>query len=119
MRHFHTNAHVNFSTYTVNGGEYVSFEDTIIAEVLVALSAAFGYSDSLAVKKSFGNEVLRWAEFSTILSANEYEVLVAAYQFYHFVKLSVESRGVDTQSRVFSYHNLNTGKSVVWSHFVC
>ena len=116
MRNFHHVSKPNFTSYNINYGEYVS-DGPSIAEVLHALSLAFE-----TPYKKVGDawlEVLQGSESSAFIAPSEYEVLVALYEFSRFVDHSIASNELFGDSRAFSYVNLNTGKSVVWVHFVC
>lgn len=117
MRNFHANSHVDILSYTINGGEYVS-PDIHIREVLGKLSIAFE-TPLGDLCDCWDSEVLVNKPYSKEITPSEYEVLQGLYDFYIWVTNSIITDGRDTQSRVFSYHNLNTGKSVVWSHLVC
>lgn len=116
MRNFVTNSHVNFQTYTVNFGEYTN-DGVFIQDVLRELAVAFE-TPYREVLWSWENEVLFNKPYSRDIVPSEYEVLTQLMTFSIWVVDSLETKGACTQSRVFCYVNLNTGKTVVWSHFV-
>jgi hypothetical protein len=115
MRNFSSISRANVSTYTINGGEYNS--DVDLNAIVVELGRALEMTrDQVShhMNSVAKNDVCpEWA------IPSEYEVFQKLYEFYSFVCQSIETNGWDTQSSVFTYFNLNTGKSFVWQHTVC
>jgi hypothetical protein len=115
MRNFVTDSKVTFQSYTINGGEYA--KSVSAAEVVVAVVKIMGISPADA-GACWSGEILRDLPFSRIVSASEYEVFQKLREFAIWVQLSLSNDGEDTESRVFTYANFNTGETVVWVHFV-
>jgi hypothetical protein len=111
MRNFTASNTLSFVTYNVNGGEYCRDAD-FFGELVSAIADAFESPLSL-VHRAF-TDALCDQEFIEYLAPSEYAVVKEFCAFGLWVASSDER----TQSRVCSYHNLNTGKSVIWAHVV-
>lgn len=116
MRNFHQISNVSFETYTINCGEYVS-DDVDVTVVMQAVGSAF--ETAPALMSAAWRDVCEGEAFTVHIAPSEYDVLVSLLEFSCFVAESIRTDGKTTKSKVFSYFNLNTGKSVVWAHFVC
>lgn len=110
MRNFSASNTINFVSYNVNGSEYC--HDVSTQKVVEALALAFETRLDLVCKAlSEARDGQGWSEH---ISNGEFEVLVELHGFELYVAQATE----ESVSRVFSYHNLNTGKSVIWAHVV-
>lgn len=116
MRNFSHVSSVQFQSYTIGWGEYV--KDVSTTDVVYALAAAMEIDPSLLMSV-WMQEACQGIEWSRHISSSEYEVLTNLYAFARFVILSIEEDGKTTASKVFTYINFNTGKSVTWTHTVC
>jgi hypothetical protein len=114
MRNFSQISQVNFLSYIVNDEFYREVEH--VGMIVGALAAAFETAPSLVIK-SWNEEILYGSESSQYLSPSEYGVLIQLFEFWGYVRSSFDERG-KFESRVFSYFNLNTGRSVIWCHTI-
>jgi len=117
MRNFSTVTTAAYQTYTVNGGEYVQ-DDVSLTAVAESLAVAFE-TNTAHVLWDFFHHAVNGESEGEFLSSSEYRVLLDLANFAEYVRASIRENGFTTVTRVFSYSNLNTGKSVTWVHSVC
>jgi len=116
MRNFSAVSQTCFHSYIVNWGEYVSFEETLVVEVVKALSAAFETRYDL-VSESFAYALTGVGESQ--IASSEFRVLEDLVTFLNFVIASLKNDGKDCKTKAFMYNNLNTGRCVTWVHSIC
>lgn len=123
-----------FITYNVNGSEYVCESSDVYKNVLRALAGAFESPEHHLISfvarhwdtvwTCANREVACECCFNTLndfgrLTPSEAEVLIDFILFLQWVQGREAENFSKCGSRSFVYHNLNTGKSVVWTHVIC
>lgn len=116
MRNFSTLLSGTFVSYDVNGEEYVSPVDYVFPKVCVALAQALEVGEIM-----FRQAMVLLSQADGVvgfLSPSECDVISEFLAFHRQVTNLEMSRALPTQTPAFVYHNLNTGRSVVWTHIV-
>lgn len=125
MRNFHHVSHTPFITYSVNAGEYVKEFNDIRQEIIEAIASAMETRLDLVINEL--NSIVSQGPLEDdeyeihFVSPSEGRALASFVRFSIDVQIFEQSeRGSDwvAHSMAYSYHNLNTGASVVWLHLV-
>lgn len=134
MRNFSSVVPSSFVSFNVNEGEYISDNMEIRNNVLCALAVALGVPhleivnflrkkvdiilECASVEAAIEHSIDCLADYGR-LSPSEVEVVIRFAMFSAEVLRNEDQTYLSkARSRSFVYHNLNTGKSVVWTHAV-
>jgi hypothetical protein len=118
MRNFSSTSNVDFESsilFAADSDRYVS--DINVQKVVLKLAEVFE-TDVQHVKGAW-NSVILGKDYDDMITCSEYRVLEELYEFALFVQQSIRENGSKFKTRAFTYFNLNTGKSVVWVHYIC
>lgn len=113
MRNYSTITTNLFQSFDINVGEYS--QTVKIDDVVQALAVAF-QTEPAAVHEAFRQICVDGVAMNSRLCRSEESVLIDLYEFAKGTY--VPQAGAWGQStRVFSYHNINTGATVMWVDF--
>lgn len=132
MRNFSsvTTVPFTFTTFNCNQEYYGGNPSELIEEVLEALAKAFETNVRL-VKRTYIAAVkfkLDPVAFNisllddemNLITPSEHRVIDDLIEFFDLARKCYDDYfNSDSGSMVFSYHNLNTGKSVIWTATCC
>lgn len=113
----------NYQSYNIGCGEYVLNPSEVFDDVVKAIARALEVSIAgtrVVIRMMLCDD--NWENEPAMMrfSASELEVLSKLAAFYRKLERQGNLGILDGGStQTFVYHNLNTGKSVVWTHMVC
>ena len=116
MRNYSASNTIQFITADVNMGEYV-YNDVDTGDVVMALAEAFQTPKPLVFKA--WADALNGQTYTEHIAASEFQVLYELLAFSQSIEYIMNNDVTSEASNcAFTYHNLNTGRSVIWAFVV-
>lgn len=113
MRNFSAIVSQTFVSYNIGYGEYIHSPNDVFSNAVIAIAHALEIERTVAWRTL--DQIAKGEDTEHVTPA-ESKVLVELYAFYRQVMNLMIHVDTSRPGPAFVYHNLNTGKSVVWIH---